>query len=294
MSKQYLPHPIAELFPLVTPTEVAELSADIAEKGLQNPITLFEGKILDGRHRYDACLLAEVAPRFVEYEGTDPVGFVLSGNLKRRHLTTSQRAAIAAELENMPSFRPKNKDANLRTSRQEAAKEVEVSERSVCSASKVKKESPKLFEQVKNGEISTHAAVEKIAEKKKEGSKEKEAVELDKVGRPIPKKILELWHQSQDECKTALDALSVVRSSLRHAQESKNPCYREVNFSSTISNLDSAYGDLKRIAPHAVCHVCQGLLPDNCPPCKGRGFVSKYFWDICVPSEFKNLFAKGK
>lgn len=58
---------------------------------------------LAGRHRYYACQETGVDPEFREYEGNDPRGFVVSLNLKRRHLDASQRSAVAAELATLKS-----------------------------------------------------------------------------------------------------------------------------------------------------------------------------------------------
>ena len=54
---------------------------DIKENGLFQSIVLHEGKILDGRNRYNACNDAEVEPNFVEYEGEDELSYVISLNL---------------------------------------------------------------------------------------------------------------------------------------------------------------------------------------------------------------------
>jgi ParB-like nuclease family protein len=89
-------HPLALLFPLLD-----ELVADICAHGLREPIVVFEGKILDGRNRFLACQRAGVEPSFKEYVGNDPLAYVISLNLKRRHLDTSQRAMIAAKIANM-------------------------------------------------------------------------------------------------------------------------------------------------------------------------------------------------
>ena len=49
-------HEYAGLFPLLTGEEFDALVADIEKNGLIEPVWLYEGKILDGRNRYRACL----------------------------------------------------------------------------------------------------------------------------------------------------------------------------------------------------------------------------------------------
>ena len=83
-------HPLAMLFPPLDDAAFEALKEDIREHGLREPITVFENKILDGIHRYKACLAVGVAPRFRDYEGGSPLAFVLGLNLRRRHLTTTQ------------------------------------------------------------------------------------------------------------------------------------------------------------------------------------------------------------
>src|SRR5690606_27797801 len=76
-------HEYAKLFPLLEGEARQELVDDIKANGVRDPIVFLGGKILDGRNRYYAAreLLIEY-PR-VEYEGDDPLGFVVSKNLHR-------------------------------------------------------------------------------------------------------------------------------------------------------------------------------------------------------------------
>jgi hypothetical protein len=92
-------HEIANVWPMLEDDKLQELVDDIGSNGLINPIWTYEGKILDGRNRYRACLLARVKPVFKEYTGDEPTAFAVSMNDKRRHMNKGQLGAIAAELE---------------------------------------------------------------------------------------------------------------------------------------------------------------------------------------------------
>ena len=68
---------------------------DIKKNGLLKTIVLYENKVLDGRNRYIACKKAKIIPRFKQYnKNIDPLSFVISENLKRRHLNNAQLAEI--------------------------------------------------------------------------------------------------------------------------------------------------------------------------------------------------------
>jgi phage N-6-adenine-methyltransferase len=96
-SKELDIHDAANLFPLMFAEEYESLKADVLANGLIEPIWTYEGKIIDGRNRYRACLELGVEPKFREWHGEGSLtSFVISLNLKRRHLTSGQRAMIAA------------------------------------------------------------------------------------------------------------------------------------------------------------------------------------------------------
>jgi hypothetical protein len=62
---------------------------------------------LNGRNRYRACLQVQVEPRFEKYSNDDPIGFVVSKNLKRRHLNQSQLAFVALDIKAIEAERAK-------------------------------------------------------------------------------------------------------------------------------------------------------------------------------------------
>jgi predicted transcriptional regulator len=149
-------HELCLLFPSCTDTELKELCKDIKVNGLQTPITLYEGKILDGRNRMMACNSCGVVPRYKEYTGDDPLGFVISKNMCRRHLSESQRAMVAAKLLEYRS-------ANVPMSQRQVAESLNVSERSVRNALRVREgASPETVDAVECGTKTVHAAVNEM------------------------------------------------------------------------------------------------------------------------------------
>jgi ParB-like chromosome segregation protein Spo0J len=83
--------------------EFSSLKESISKGGLKEQIWLYEGKILDGRNRYLACLEVGIEPEFREFRGTDEQALeaVIAWNLERRHLSSWQKAAIATEADGL-------------------------------------------------------------------------------------------------------------------------------------------------------------------------------------------------
>jgi hypothetical protein len=112
MSESRLPiHPYAAIFPPMTGPEFDGLCRAILRDGLDEPIVLHEGQILDGRSRYLACLVKKVPPRFRTYdvECGSALTFVVTKNLDGRHLKESQRALVAARLKPLFEEEPRQR-----------------------------------------------------------------------------------------------------------------------------------------------------------------------------------------
>lgn len=97
---EYEQHPIAiALMPGgMDDNEFDAFCADIEERGIIMPVSLYEGKVLDGWHRYRAAKRTGSAPKFIKYEGSDPAGYIASVNVHRRKLSSLQRALVGARL----------------------------------------------------------------------------------------------------------------------------------------------------------------------------------------------------
>ena len=175
---KYPPHPIAAIFPLLDPTspEFLALVEDIKENDLREPIVVYEDKILDGRNR---ALALEISGReikdahFKKYYGNDPIGFVLSANLHRRHLNESQRAMIGAK---MASFEVGDNQHNLEgCSIEQASKLCKVGISSIVRARKVLGYGdPETIQQVEAGKLSVTKAAELTKAQAKKAMEEDE------------------------------------------------------------------------------------------------------------------------
>ena len=189
-------HPIAKMFPMLDGKDMDSLTRSILADGLINPCVTFDGVLLDGRNRIEACRRAGVEPRFTEYAGDNPVAYIMAQNLARRHLTESQRAAIGVDL--LPHYEKEAKKrqgarsdlkADLPSSdggrrpqgpqaRDQAAAAVHVSGRLLSNANAVKQNDPEMFERVRAGEMTIHRAMLEIAEEAKRAEDAKTAKDV--------------------------------------------------------------------------------------------------------------------
>lgn len=174
---KYEIHPAAELFPLMSEEELSGLIADINENGQREAVTFWNGKLIDGRNRATACERLGIDLDTCELdEDTDPIRWVLSHNLHRRHLSASQRAMVAAKVRDLyddqakdrQKRKPKSVVENLpqqtpAKARDEAGASLSVSGKTVDHATTVLREGSKdLIAAVESGEVSVSRAA-KIA-----------------------------------------------------------------------------------------------------------------------------------
>ena len=143
-------HAIAELVPDMTSDQYDALVNDIREHGLQTPIVMYEGMVLDGRHRARAwyVLHGNWDVPSTEFKGTaeQAIAFVRSHNINRRHLKPSQIAyyeAQVAAFRNPQHGRPKKNSRKSPTQRQ-IAKEAGVDIETIALAAKAVRAAPEI------------------------------------------------------------------------------------------------------------------------------------------------------
>jgi DNA modification methylase len=174
-------HELANLIPTMSDDEYRELVKDITANGLLEPIMLYEGKVLDGRHRYRACMEIGLLPEYEEYTGKDALQYVISKNVSRRHLNETQRSIVASRLANMErgGDRPSRSDSNFDSanlhvgniSQPEAAQMLNVSPRTVATVKAVEREAPELIPQMEAGKMSANEAYKEVKKKRKDFGK---------------------------------------------------------------------------------------------------------------------------
>ena len=174
-------HALADIPPSMSEAQFAALRDDIKANGLLTPIVMFEGKVLDGRHRLRACQELGIDPRFEQYEGTEEqaASYVCSVNVARRHMNPAQLGICAAKLKGWFAERAKarqqaglkNGAAPVQTNwsergggdqgnaREQAAKAVGVGSGTVHRAEVVLRDAVKeVVSKVEEGGMSLHEA----------------------------------------------------------------------------------------------------------------------------------------
>jgi hypothetical protein len=181
----YQQHPLSAAFPAMSAEDFQGLKDSITEIGVQNPITLFEGMVIDGWHRYTAATELGMDCPVVELGDVDPRHFVLAQNKSRRHVTQAQLAMATTTVYawrpvGNPAFSQSGTECPIGKSNAQLAEAAGVSEKTIKQAKAVQtKAAPEVIAAVKSGEIGLPkaAAIAKLP-------KEEQAAAIHK---PAPK-----------------------------------------------------------------------------------------------------------
>ena len=176
--KDYKRHPLSADFGDLNEEDFGELKASIALHGvIENTIYTMDGQILDGWNRLRAvteireqkielAVGASLELAFVEYDGDDPVGFVLARNLVRRHISDKgRRAAIVVSVNGWRGRGRANPDAMTAS---EMAETSESNLEYIRQSKRLMREAPELFELVKRGQMRIQEATATLKNRIKE------------------------------------------------------------------------------------------------------------------------------
>jgi ParB-like chromosome segregation protein Spo0J len=157
-------HPLSALLPDFTPEEFIGLRESILRIGVQEPIVLFEGMVLEGWNRYSICSQEHVTcPSRLLDEATDPVEYVRS-RTRGRNMSQSQLALLEVSLREWrgtgrPAGNPAAAAGFSAATSAEMAAEAGVSERIIRQAKVVHAQAVEPVRQaVKDGKLSAERA----------------------------------------------------------------------------------------------------------------------------------------
>jgi ParB-like chromosome segregation protein Spo0J len=242
-------HPAADLFPMMTEDELQELAADIAANGLLHPIIVDDDKqLIDGRNRLAACKIAQVEPRFERLNGHDPLAYIVSENIERRHLTKGQRAIALAMIYPEPEKGGRGKKSDALNSAVSAG----FSSRRLNAARSVLRHSRDLAESVLKGSITLDAALAQVEEARQQAdSTEAKHARLRTEAPDLAVRVAE----ENLELGEALTILHERELELRRTKEAGHTAARYIfHFAGHVASIHSAIaaGEDIRIPPDTM------------------------------------------
>lgn len=187
--KQFRLHPLARKVPQLPEKDFMGMAEDIKQHGVRVPLVIYEGMILDGRHRIAIASALQLPVVVNEFQGTeqDAIDLVVSMNVMRRHLTMAQRTLLVMEIllpeakreaaerqqqSGEQSGRGMNRLASNDANLTEGKKAVQIAaDRSngLTTATNLERmkavaDAPKTKEKIQSGEIKTVAEAKRSAE----------------------------------------------------------------------------------------------------------------------------------
>lgn len=217
----YTQHPLSAAFPAMQADEFQALKDSIESIGVQNPITLLDGMVIDGWHRYSAAAELGMHCPTVELDDTDPKDFVMAQNKARRHITAAQLAMAATAVyawrsngENQHTEKRVGTECLPSKTNAELADIAGVGDRTIKQAKAVQAHAaPEVIEAVKRGEVGLPkaAAIAKLPM----------AEQAAALHKPTPKPVVEPVAEEPPE-ETELDAVKEALSILNEENDRLN------------------------------------------------------------------------
>lgn len=318
-------HPLCDIFPTMPEDEFEELVKSIAAHGLCEPITVLDGAIIDGRHRYLAAVKAGYRFRSEDFRdmpaNISPVHFVFVANSYRRHLTATQRAAAASkaakwelEMQEKGERRspfgtapgavaaPETISDELELSGKKptieaVAESLDVSARLLKRTNRVAKERPDLADGIAAGTVTLAAAERALSADR--AVKAHDAPTIDRAKRPI--KVAELEDVLTDG--TIGELLQDISNLKRRVADIAGRYDKQTDElvggkpvgrfipEQVMIGLSQAFDGLKYAEPWTTCPFCNGTTCKSCGDSKytappWSGWLPLWRWRQ-VPRELK-------
>ena len=236
-------HEVANIFPMMGEEEYEKLKSDIAIHGQREPIWTHDGKIVDGRNRYKACVDVGAEPIFKQWDGRGSLlEFVMSLNMHRRHLTASQKAVVSLSVEKIQAEEARERQRlagvlygenhkkevpqliaepleNKGEARDKTAEIIGVNRQYISDAKRIQAQAPELLEPLLDGRINIPMAkilMDFAPEEREEIIAQGEAEVKDTYKR-IKKEAIQRKEEAEKETQkaTALDVVEFVPAKLK-------------------------------------------------------------------------------
>lgn len=311
MSDTLTYHPIVEMFPAMSAEERAALRSDIAANGVRVPVLVWQGQIIDGRNRIEIADELGIDCPIEEVRGTEAeaVAHAVGLNMHRRHLSSSQRAALSVVLKLDEQAQAIHPDAGV----EEIARMLGTNRESLRVARKLRDEDSELLQQVIAGSIKLHDAA-KILERRQDervGKQRNEAggdggaadnngqprpervppVPTDELGNPLPGHLVGVFAIRPDFEKLAM-LIADAEKGVKRLSGSLAGEFLERGMDGLTATLRGAKKDVMAAAPHCVCPGCMG---DGCEQCRQIGWLSRSVYDLLpADQQAKLLLNQGE
>lgn len=277
----------------MTALEYGRLLASFKARGYDPayPIILYDGMILDGRHRYRACRELGIEPTFINWHpiGDDTPALVVLRSLARRHLSKSELAAYAVD-DALPEQEEKaaermtkgKSDPGSKVSQGRAAQIVAeaagVGRTYVVAAKKLKEEAPEEFDKVKRGEKTLSQAKEDAKPVPPRPTQMK-----DGAGRPVTEKLVKDALADLPWFEDIERRLHAIKREIN--EKAETPTGSKLRAAQIEVEIKNAVAAVRFARPYTTCpyRACEKR---GCKACGGHRWINRESWDN-VPPEIK-------